>query len=131
MNKEELKELQEGSVIYVPYIVDYVQSEKDCVMAVLPREKGENEEARKGILPVSVFRAADIQSWEAPPRRKFQPCDFVLYDGGLDIVVSYENESRQVCLKCCLGPVDAEALTLLLSAEEVEKLVAEKGGSDD
>lgn len=130
MNKEELKKLQEGSVIYVPYIVDYVQVGKNHVMAVLPREKRGNEEESKAILPVHVFCVQDIQRWEAPLRWKFKPGDIVRCYNEIAIVVSYEDEKGQVLLKG-EGIVDAEKLTLLISAREVNALVEEKGGEND
>lgn len=126
MNKDEMQDLREGSVIYVPYIVDYVDEEKDLVMAFLPRERREHEEKRRAILPVHTFSSQDIQSWEAPTRRKFKRWDIVLCEGGPDIVVEDEYENGEVELNGYDNPVFATDLTLLLDSEEVEKLVNEK-----
>ncbi len=138
MTKEELKNLKAGDVITVPYIVQIVNVEKDIVVAQLPRVRLVlGEAARYSTVASAVFYAGDVEpekSTKEPEksteRRKFKYNDLVKIGDEIYVLEKDEGVDGQVVLFDDLY-VKGSEVTLLLPAEEVEKLTEWKGGRDD
>ena len=126
MTREEMMEMRVGDVAYVPFYVDAVDDIRCRVVAVRLAEKEAHDRGEKDVVRIYYFDPVYIEFYKRP-RRRFRVGDVVLLDGGADVVVSEESDSREVKLKGFPVAVDAKVLTLLMSAEEVEKIAQEKG----
>lgn len=120
MKAEELHTLKENNAIYVRFVVDYVDTAKNLIFGVLPRELQNQRDKERNIVPIRSFRAEDISFIAPETRRPFKEWDVVQFDGLPFIVTRDERKDGFVSLDGAYK-VPAEKLTLLLPAEIAHK----------